>query len=78
MPRGTPHRPRHEHTRNGQNTWNDEDKRAYSVLLLVVHKRGYGPAGVGMITDLTVNTDGGMTNTKMVDGTRDSTGRGRH
>ena len=58
--------------------WNKKDRKAYSVLLFVVHEGSNGSAGVSAITGLTVNTNSGTTNAEMVDGAGDSTRRGRH
>ena len=52
--------------------------RTYTILLLIIHERSNGPTGVGTITGLTTNTDGGMADAKVIDGTRDSAGRRRH
>ena len=52
--------------------------RTYTVLLFVVHKRGNGATGVGTITCLTMNVNGGTTDAEMVDGAGDGTRRGRH
>ena len=48
------------------------------VCLLVVHKGSNGPTSVGMTAGLTANMNSGLTNTKLVNGTRDSARRGRH
>ena len=50
----------------------------YLVLLLIVHEGSNGVAGVGTITGLTTNTNGGSTNAEMINGAGDSTRRGRH
>ena len=56
----------------------DDDRRTYVVLLLVKHKRSYGPTGVGMVASLTMDTNGGMANAEMINSTRDSVRRGKH
>ena len=52
--------------------------RTYTILFLVEHKGSNGPTGVGVIAGLTTNTNSGMTNAKVVNGTRNSARRGRH
>ena len=54
------------------------DKETYTVFLLVEHKRSNGPTGIGMVAGLAADTNSSMADAKMVDGTRDSTRRGRH
>ena len=38
----------------------------YTVPFLVEHKRGDSPTGIGMVTGLTVDTDGSSTDAKLV------------
>ena len=64
--------------RGGQNTWDDNNKRAYSVFLFIEHEGGNSVTGVGTIASLTMDTNGGPTNAEVVDGARDGTRRRRH
>ena len=50
----------------------------HSVLLLVEHEGSNGPASIGMITGLTMDTDGSLTNAELVLSTGDSARRRRH
>ena len=58
--------------------WNNKHRRTYAVFLLIEHERSNGLTGIGTITGLTTNADGGMTNAKMVNGAGDGARRGRH
>ena len=48
------------------------------VFLFVKHKWSNGLAGIGAVTGLTLDVNGGTTNTKLVLGTRNSTRGRRH
>ena len=48
--------------------------RTYLVFLFIKHERSNGPTGIGTVTSLTADTNGGMTNTQVVDSARDSMG----
>ena len=52
--------------------------RTYTVFLFIEHEGSNGSTGVGTVAGLTMDTNGGLADTKMVDSAGDSMRRRRH
>ena len=66
------------HTTTKFSTRVTTNSRAYTVSFLVEHEGSNGPPGVGTVTGLSTNTDGGTTPTELILSSRDGTRRHRH
>ena len=62
---------------NHQDTWYNKYGKTYTVFLLIKHKWGYGPTGIGTITSLALNMNSSTADTEMVDSARDGMRRRR-
>ena len=78
MPKDIRHCLRHGHTMGTSKHMELRQQRAYTVSLLIIHERSDSPTGVGAVTSLAANTNGGVANAELVNSAGNSVRRGRH
>ena len=78
MPKGTRHHLHHGHATKVLGHVKQWMWRTYSVLFFVKHEGGNGPTGVGTGPGLTMDSNSGAADAKMINGAGDSMRRGGH